>query len=289
MRDALGRLQSVLVLGGTSEIALASVAALDLVPGARVVLAGRDTAALTVAGATLPAGLAVHAVTWDAARPGADGMAIAADADAVVAAAVLACGGDLDLVIAAAGVLGDQQAAERDTATAVAVLQVNFVGVAAACLAVARRLRLQGHGTLAVLSSVAAVRARRDTFVYGSSKAGLDAFASGLADALHGSGARVVVVRPGFVHTRMTRSTPVAPLATTPGVVGAAVAAAVRSGRPQTYVPWALGPLFAGLRSVPRSLWRRISAAPTTGTPREPEAPDGLRGPAQSWSRGWSR
>ncbi len=252
MKDALGRLQSVLVLGGTSEIALASLTALDLADGAQVVLAGRDLQALRAAADGLPGGVVGHALHWDAAGM-ADG------ADAVVAEAVRLVG-DLDLVLAAAGVLGDQAAAERSTAAAVQVLQVNFVGVAAACLAGAIRLREQGHGTLAVLSSVAGLRARRANFVYGSSKAGLDAFASGLADALHGSGARVVVIRPGFVHTRMTKGMEPAPFSTTPEVVGAAVAAAVRSGAPQTYVPKALGPLFLGLRLAPRPVWRKLGA-----------------------------
>ena len=105
--------------------------------------------------------------------------------------------GDFDLVLLAFGVLGDQDEAERDTEAALAVLRTNFVGAASVALPVARRLRAQGHGTLLVLSSVAGERARRANFVYGSSKAGLDAFCQGLGDSLVGTGARVVVVRPG--------------------------------------------------------------------------------------------
>jgi len=257
VNDALGGLQSVLVLGGSSEIALACVRALPLRPGATVVLAGRDPAALAAAARSLDgSGASVVPVGWDAA-----GGAVVADA--VVADAAAAVGGDLDLVLAAAGVLGDQAAAEASTAAAVRVLEVNFVGVAAACLAAARRLREQGHGTLVVLSSVAGVRARRDNFVYGSSKAGLDAFAAGLGDALHGTGARVVVVRPGFVRGRMTAGMPAARFATTPEAVAEAVAAAVRAGTPTVWVPRVLGPLFALLQHAPRPLWRRL-AHPST-------------------------
>src|SRR5207237_792545 len=75
------------------------------------------------------------------------------------------------------------------------------VGVA---VPVANRLRAQGHGTIVVLSSVAGERARRSNFVYGSTKAGLDAFFQGLGDALVGTGASVMIVRPGFVHTKMS-------------------------------------------------------------------------------------
>ena len=94
--------------------------------------------------------------------------------------------GDIDLVMAAAGVLGDQGVDEHDPASAAAVMTTNYVGLAAALLAVADRMRHQGHGRLVVLSSVAGERARRANFIYGSSKAGLDAFAQGLADSLVG-------------------------------------------------------------------------------------------------------
>jgi decaprenylphospho-beta-D-erythro-pentofuranosid-2-ulose 2-reductase len=139
------------------------------------------------------------------------------------------------------------------------VLEVNVIGVGAACLAIAQRLKAQGHGTLVVLSSVAGVRARRDNFVYGASKAGLDAIGAGLADALHGSGARVSVVRPGFVHTRMTTGMQPAPFSTTADVVGKAVADVVRTGKPEVYVPGVLRYLFAGLRHAPRPVWRKLA------------------------------
>jgi len=255
VNDALGGARSVLVLGGASELGVASVRALPLRSGAVVVLAGRSAGALAAAGEALAglAGVRVETVGWDAAGG-------AAAADAVVAEAVAAAGGDLDVVIAAAGVLGDQDAAEGSTAAAVEVLTVNFVGVGAACLAVARRLREQGHGTLVVLSSVAAVRPRRANFVYAASKAGLDALGAGLADALHGSGARVVVVRPGFVVGRMTAGMAPAPFATTPEAVGTAVADAVRTGKPLVHVPRVLGGVLGVLQHAPRLLWRRLGA-----------------------------
>jgi decaprenylphospho-beta-D-erythro-pentofuranosid-2-ulose 2-reductase len=248
----LGGVRSVLLLGGTSEIGLAAVRALDLRGDAVVVLAGRDEPALARAGAELGVAARTETVRWDA----ADG---AAAAEEVVRAGFAAAEGDVDVVIAAAGVLGDQPRSEIDAAFAADVLAVNAVGVGAACLAVAQRLRQQGHGTLVVLSSVAGVRPRRDNFVYGASKAALDAIGAGLADALHGSGVRVVVVRPGFVHTKMTAGMSAAPFATTPEAVAHAIADAVRTGRPEVYVPGVLRYLFAGLRVVPRPLWRRLS------------------------------
>jgi decaprenylphospho-beta-D-erythro-pentofuranosid-2-ulose 2-reductase len=119
-------------------------------------------------------------------------------------------------------------------------------------------MRRQGHGTLVVLSSVAAERTRRANFVYGSTKAGLDGFAQGLGDALAGSGAHVLVVRPGFVPTRMTAGRPPAPLATTPEAVAAATVAGIAAGKDVVWVPPVLRYVFALFRHLPRRLWRKL-------------------------------
>ena len=68
----------------------------------------------------------------------------------------------------------------------------------------ANRLKDQAHGVIVALSSVAGERVRRSNFVYGSTKAGFDGFYLGLGEALRGTGVRVLVVRPGFVKSKMT-------------------------------------------------------------------------------------
>jgi len=107
---------------------------------------------------------------------------------------------------------------------------------------------------------VAGERARRSNFVYGSSKAGLDAFAQGLADSLVGTGVRVVVVRPGFVHSSMTAGKDPAPLATTPAAVADAVTDAIASGKETVWVPGRFRYVMIALRHLPRPLWRKLSA-----------------------------
>ena len=82
---------------------------------------------------------------------------------------------------------------------------MNVLGAGSLLIHAARRLREQRSGTLVVLSSVAGERVRASNVVYGAAKAGLDALSQGLGDALHGDGVRVLIVRPGFVRTRMTR------------------------------------------------------------------------------------
>jgi short-subunit dehydrogenase len=161
-------------------------------------------------------------------------------------------------VVVAFGVLGDQAAAERDPAAAVAVVHTDYVAPVHLLTLLAGRLREAGRGTVVVLSSVAGQRVRRANYVYGSAKAGLDGFASGLSDALAGSGVSVLVVRPGFVVGRMSRGRSPAPLASTPEEVGDAVVRALARGRTTVWVPAALRPVWAGMRLLPRPLWRRL-------------------------------
>jgi decaprenylphospho-beta-D-erythro-pentofuranosid-2-ulose 2-reductase len=242
-----GAAPRIVLLGGTSEIGLAILAALDAPAGAEVILAGRDSQRLAAAGKQLR--YQVRTAAYDAAETGGH----QAFADAIFAA------GPVHLVISAAGLLIPQPELERDVRRAATMIDTNFTGHVTTLLAIAGHLRVQRQGTIVVLSSVAAIRPRRANFVYGAAKSALDAFARGLADSLHGSGVRVVLVRPGFVTGRMTSGLPPAPLATTPEKVGAATAAALRGRRAAIWVPAPLAGLAVALRATPRPLWRRIS------------------------------
>ncbi|WP_181802497.1 decaprenylphospho-beta-D-erythro-pentofuranosid-2-ulose 2-reductase [Streptomyces shenzhenensis] len=249
MKDAFGMPQSLLVLGGTSEIALATARRLIARRTRTVWLAGRPSPALDQAAAQLRAlGPDVHTVPFDALDP---------DSHETALGKVFA-DGDVDLVLLAFGILGDQATDEREPVNAVRVAQTNYTGAVSAGLVSARALQAQGHGSLVVLSSVAGERARRSNFIYGSSKAGLDAFAQGLGDALHGTGVHVMVVRPGFVRSRMTQGLPEAPMATTPEAVATAIEAGLRRRSEVVWVPGALRVVMSALRHAPRSVFRRL-------------------------------
>jgi len=246
----------VLVLGGTSEIAGAIVRELATREGGcEVVLAGRDPQALDrVAGQLRGAGAAnVHTLPLDALERDAHAAALER--------AWAQLGGAVDVVIVAVGLLGERGGLPQDIPVALEVLDVNLLGAASLLLHSARLLREQpgGGGTLVVLSSVAALRARASNVVYSASKAGLDALAQGLADALHGSGVRVMVVRPGFVHTRMTRGLRVPPLATTPEQVARATVAGLEHGRQTVWAPGAMRWVMLGLRALPHRVFRRLA------------------------------
>jgi short-subunit dehydrogenase len=241
--------RTVLVLGGRSEIGLA--VARRLVSGSTVVLAARRSGEL---GAVERGLRGAGAVNVECVEFDADDLARHRE----VLDGVVRRHGRLDVVVVAFGILGEQARAERDAAHAVEIAHTDYLAHVAVLTHLAAILRAQGSGAVVVFSSVAGVRVRRANYVYGSAKAGLDGFASGLADALHGSGVRLVLVRPGFVVGRMTAGMAPAPFATTPDLVADATVRALRSGRDEVWVPAVLRPVFAVMRLLPRAIWRRL-------------------------------
>ena len=238
-----------MVFGGRSEIGVEL--ATRLAPGAMVVLAARgadrldeQVAAVRAAGAA-----AVHTVEFDADELSSHGPLV----DKLVGEF-----GPLRIALLAFGILGDQARAEADAGHAVAIVHTDYVAQVSLLTHLATAMRAAGRGDLVVFSSVAGIRVRRANYVYGSAKAGLDGFACGLADALHGTGVRLLLVRPGFVIGRMTEGMDPAPLSSTPAQVAEATARALRRGRGTVWVPWALRPLFFGMKLLPRAIWRRL-------------------------------
>ncbi len=239
----------VVVFGGRSEIGLEL--ADRLAQGAVVVLAARDSSRLTEQVTALRAAgaAAVHTVEFDA-----DELS----SHEPLVHELVARFGAPRIAVLAFGVLGDQSRAETDPAHASAIVHTDYVAQVSLLTSLAVVMRAAGTGALVVFSSVAGARVRRANYVYGSAKAGLDGFANGLTDALHGSGVRLLIVRPGFVIGRMTDGMSPAPFSSTPAQVADAAARALRKGSATVWVPWALQPLFFGMRLLPRAVWRRM-------------------------------
>ena len=248
MRDALGSVQSVLVLGGTSEIALATVRRLVADRTRTVVLAVRDRARAEPAAAELRAdGAEVDVVELDATRT---------DTHREVVGGIFDRHEDLDVVLLATGALG--RAGDEQLRDAAELMLVNAAGPISCLVPAVERLRRQGHGTVVVLSSVAAERPRKSNYAYGASKAGLDAFARGLRDALEGTGVDVMVVRPGFVKTRMTEHLDAAPLSVDADTVARAVVDGLRRRAAVVHVPAPMRWVMLVLRLLPGPLFRRL-------------------------------
>jgi len=240
---------TVVIFGGRSEIG--TELAMQLAPGATVLLAARGPDRLSdqVAAVRAAGAATVNTCEFDADDLASHGPLVEQ---------IIAEHGPIATAVLAFGILGDQARAVTDAAHAVAVVHTDYVAQVSLLTHLAEAMREAGRGTLVVFSSVAGVRVRQANYVYGSAKAGLDGFACGLSDALHGSGVRLLIVRPGFVIGKMTSGMPPAPLSSTPSQVAAATAGALARGRRTVWIPWALRPVFFGLRLLPQFLWRRM-------------------------------
>ncbi|MCW2576461.1 MAG: putative Short-chain dehydrogenase [Modestobacter sp.] len=249
MIDALGSPSSLLLVGGTSDIAVATAKRYLTERPLRVVVAARNTPRRSAVATELEgAGAQVQVVDFDADDPASPARMVAA----------AAAGGDIDVAVVAFGLLGDADELRSDADAVARLAQVNYVAPTVVGTELANRLRQQGHGVIVALSSVAGERPRASNFVYGSTKAGLDAFYSGLADSLVGTGVSVLVVRPGFVRSKMTAGLDDAPLATTPEAVAEAIVSGVRKGRHTVWVPGAMRWVMSGLRHTPRAVFRKL-------------------------------
>ena len=247
MKDTGGGL--IVIFGGRSEIGLEL--ATRLASGATVLLLARRADKLDdeVAAARAAGASAVHVREFDA----DDLTSHAPLVDSIVAEF-----GPIGTAVLAFGILGDQARAEKDSAHAAAIVHTDYVAQVSLLTVLANAMQAAGSGRIVAFSSIAGTRVRRANYVYGSAKLGLDGFCSGLADALHGTGVHLLVVRPGFVIGRMTEGMPPAPFSRTPAQVATAAAHALHKGRRTVWVPAPLGLLALAFRMTPRFVWRRM-------------------------------
>ncbi|MEY2767566.1 MAG: hypothetical protein RI939_169 [Actinomycetota bacterium] len=249
MKNGVGVPQNIVLFGGTSEIGQ-QIAARLLQPGvARLTLVARDVDAAAAFGESLDTEAEVEVVRFD----GADHAAMESVVDEVSAG-----GRDIDVAIIAHGVLAEGTDYYAAPARVAEVLSVNTVASAALLYAVAARMRSQGYGRIILLSSVAGVRVRKGNPVYGASKAAIDSLAVAVDHELAGTGASILVVRPGFVESKMTSGMKKAPFATTPAAVADIVAKAANSTATVVYAPSVLRFVFGVFRLLPQAVWRRL-------------------------------
>lgn len=244
--------QRALVLGGTSDIGLAVVDELVANGLNDLLLTVRDPASDSArALLTRWNDVSVTLLEWDA---------TAVDGHHDFAVSVCHDYGPIDVVICTVGALGHHAGASMDAESIHSMFMSNTVGPVGVLNELANTLDPNVDARIVVFSSVAAVRPRKSNYVYGSSKSALDSAARGLRDALAHTNIDVVIVRAGFVHSSMTVGLEPAPFASTPEVVGKAVAERIRSGKGGVlWTPKILGPLFGVLSVLPTPIWRRVA------------------------------
>ncbi|MEE6178098.1 decaprenylphospho-beta-D-erythro-pentofuranosid-2-ulose 2-reductase [Mycobacterium sp. 050134] len=249
--DAVGNPQTILLLGGTSEIGLAICERYLQNARARIVLAampgdpGRDAAVaqMKAAGAR-----SVQLIDFEATDPDSHPKMIDEAFE----------GGDVDVAIVAFGILGDAEELWQNQRKAVLAAEINYTAAVSVGVLLGEKMRAQGFGQIIAMSTVAGERVRRSNFVYGSTKAGLDGFYLGLAEALRECGVRVLVIRPGQVRTRMSAHVKEAPLTVDKEYVANLAVTAAAKGKELVWAPAAFRYVMMVLRHVPRSVFRRL-------------------------------
>jgi decaprenylphospho-beta-D-erythro-pentofuranosid-2-ulose 2-reductase len=242
--------KTILVLGATSAIAQAWMRLLAP-EGASFFLVARNPAHL-------------ESVAKDLVTRGANAVYVeTADLDQVdihvgLLERAVAELGNLDCALIAHGVLGDQAAGERDFAVAAASLQTNFLSTVSLVTWLANHFAAHYHGSLVVISSVAGDRGRKSNYIYGSAKAGLNAFLDGVRNRLDRDGVQVLTVRPGFVATPMTAHLPQGPLFATPDAVAHDILSAIGHRRDVLYTPWFWRWIMAIIRAIPEWKFKKM-------------------------------
>jgi decaprenylphospho-beta-D-erythro-pentofuranosid-2-ulose 2-reductase len=251
MLDAVGNPQSILLLGGTSEIGLAICERYLRAAPARIVLAalpddpGRDEATAQMNGA---GARSVELIDFDA-------VDTASHPNVIEEAFA---GGDIDVAIVAFGLLGDAEELWQNQRKAVQIAEINYTAAVSVGVLLGDKMRAQGFGQIIAMSSAAGERVRRSNFVYGSTKAGLDGFYLGLGEALREYGVHVLVIRPGQVRTRMSAHVKEAPLTVDKEYVANLAVTASAKGKDLVWAPGAFRYVMMVLRHIPRPIFRKL-------------------------------
>ena len=243
-------MKNILIIGATSAIA-EQYARLEAVQGSRFLLAARSSqrlqiicADLAVRGAEKSAHIAFDVNHFD-------------QHDSLLDAAWSHLG-NVDVVLVAHGTLPDQKACETDISLALHEFSTNATATIAIMAAVSQRLERQGKGTLVVISSVAGDRGRASNYLYGSAKAAVTAFSSGLRQHLYSTGINVLTIKPGFVDTPMTHAFKKGPLWASPRSVAAGIAKAIERRKSVVYLPGFWWWIMRVITHMPETLFRRI-------------------------------
>jgi len=243
--------RKILVLGATSGIAEATCR-IWATEGARLFLVARNAERLAAVAADLRTRGASYVDT---------AVADLDDTDrhpALLAHAVNSLTG-MDIAYLAHGILGDQARAEQDFNAAAQIIYTDFMAPVSLLTWLANFCVQRHAGTLAVISSVAGDRGRRSNYLYGSAKAGLSEFLSGLRNRVDREGVTVLTIKPGPVKTAMTAGVKGSYRFSDADSVAAAIARAIDKRRDVLYVPLRWQPIMFVLRHLPERVFKKLS------------------------------
>jgi short-subunit dehydrogenase len=242
---------TVLILGATSAIALATARELVRKKARFFLVARNEQKLLAVAGDLKTRGAVSVAVkVMDLDDTAAHVAMLEAAAEAL---------GRIDLALIAHGVLGEQEQAEKDYFAAEAILRTNLLSAVSLCTWLGNYFEAQRGGALAVISSVAGDRGRKSNYIYGTSKGALNIFLDGLRNRIDRHGVQVLTIRPGFVATPMTAHLKKTALFAEPGAIAKGILKAIKKRRDVVYLPPVWGLIMFVVRNIPQRIFKKLN------------------------------
>lgn len=252
MKNGVGVAQNIVLFGGTSEIGQAILKRVVKPGVSRVVLVSRNldqAESSTTSLADRFPEVDFHHIRFDASDAASMKDVVQAVTDEI---------GDIDVAVVAQGLLNEGVDYYANPSGLIEMANVNFTATMTLLYSLANQLKSQGYGKIVLLSSVAGERVRKGNPAYGATKAGIDGFALALDHELVGSGASLLIVRPGFVSTKMTAGMKKAPFSTDADSVAAIVEKGIAADKKVVWAPGVLRWLFLILKNVPLPVWRRL-------------------------------
>ena len=162
------------------------------------------------------------------------------------------------VVLSAIGLLDNQNESEADIEKTILVVRTNFEGVIILLSKLANKFVRRGSGTIIGISSVAGDRGRGSNFIYGSAKAGLSAFLSGLRNKLYESNVNVITIKPGYVKTKMTSNLKLPRLLTTnPKTVANYIYNAYKKKKNIVYVTTIWQYIMKVIKLIPETIFKK--------------------------------
>ncbi|UFK97446.1 SDR family NAD(P)-dependent oxidoreductase [Kaistella faecalis] len=165
-----------------------------------------------------------------------------------------------DLLFCATGYLGEgTDEALYNNKNTEKVIDINFAKLVPVLNFFAAKMERQRSGTMIVLSSVAGDRGRQSNFIYGSAKAGLTAYLSGLRNYMFSRKVHVLTVKPGFMDTKMTEGLPLNPaLTATPRQAAEEIYTAYKRKKNTAYVLPLWSIIMLIIKNIPEFIFKKL-------------------------------
>jgi decaprenylphospho-beta-D-erythro-pentofuranosid-2-ulose 2-reductase len=241
-------MKTVLILGATSEVALALADQLAA-KSIHLILAARHSERIAPVKADLSIryGVSVTIIEFDAAN-------VKSHSDFYKNLSPKP-----DAAICVFGFLGDHNKAILDWEECSKILISNYVGAVSILNVIANDFEKRKEGMLVGISSVAGERGRQSNYLYGSAKAGFTAYLSGLRNRLFKSNVHVLTVKPGFMKTKMLTgmNTPKF-LTAQPAQAAAMVIKAMERRKNVLYIFPVWKWIMLAIKNIPESLFKRL-------------------------------